>query len=611
MRARKTLMALTLGLLAVTAAYSDTWFVSPDGNDGLDGTNWATAFKTITNGVANAADGDVVLLASGRYKSDGGGSNSLSQHALAGGISMVAVTKGVTVRGSSGDPADTIIDGMYPNFTNRLFYINHADAMLEAVTITKGFAVTNGGGVFLWAGLVSNCVFTGNTASNNGGGLYLLNSGTATHCRVQGNISSSRNGDHYEGGGGIFVRYGGTIQHCDILDNTDTYRGAGGIAARGVSRLWKCVFTNNAGPYGAALSLYNISTPALIDDCDFSGHASAQYTILVYAGSQPAIFTNCYVHDNSIYGIQLVALKALVTDCVFSNNTASGVYILANPPAYGHSNTIANCTFVKNTAFRGGGVLIDGRDNIVTGCWFQGNTATHGGGIATYFNNVNNNLITHCTIISNIATDNGGGIMLSSASGQDTVQFCRIVYNDAGSDGGGLRMASGGGGLLRNNLIVSNSASNGGGVNVSVGSPTNESCTIAFNHARNNGGGLNLATTNNRIVNCIIVSNTTGSAGADIRLTYAAESNAFWHCCTPGITNPAQGNISANPQFGEPDTGNYRLAAGSLCINAGTNLPWMDDARDFDGWPRLDRFSRLADMGCYEYMSRGTLIGIK
>lgn len=610
MRATKTLM-LTLGLLAVTAAYPDTWYVSPDGNDGNSGGSWAEAFKTISNGVAQASDGDVVLLTNGTHQADGTGVDSISQHAFAGGISMVTVTKGVTIRGSSGNPADTIIDGGYPDFTNRLFYINHADAMLEAVTVTKGFAVTNGGGAYLWQGLVSNCVFAGNTASNAGGGIYLLNSGTVTHCRVQGNISSSRSDAYYGGGGGIFMRYGGAILESEIVDNADTYRGVGGVAVRGPVLLRRCVFTNNSGPYGAALSLNGLATPALVDDCDFSGHASAQRTVLIYACADPGIFTNCRVYDNAILGLQMSSRNALVTDCMFSNNTGGGLHIWVDPKAYGHSNTIANCTFANNSASRGGGILINGRDNIVTGCLIQANSAGTGGGIATYYTYVTNNLVTHCAIVSNISSDNGGGVDLASAHGNDTVQFCRITHNTAASDGGGIRALDYGGVLLRNNLIVSNSANNhGGGVRASVGYVTNESCTIAFNHAANSGGGLSLIGTNN-VVNCIIVSNTAVSAGDDIYLQYASASNSFWNCCTPGITNPAQGNIGGDPRFRNPDAENYRLADGSTCINAGTNLPWMAEAADLDGLPRRDRFSRLADMGCYEYISRGTLIGVR
>ena len=61
------------------------------------------------------------------------------------------------------------------------------------------------------------------------------------------------------------------------------------------------------------------------------------------------------------------------------------------------------------------------------------------------------------------------------------------------------------------------------------------------------------------------------------------------------------------------DAANYnlRLTAGSPCINAGTNQAWMAGDVDLDGRTRVDRFSRLVDMGCYEYVPVGTLFGFR
>jgi hypothetical protein len=36
----------------------------------------------------------------------------------------------------------------------------------------------------------------------------------------------------------------------------------------------------------------------------------------------------------------------------------------------------------------------------------------------------------------------------------------------------------------------------------------------------------------------------------------------------------------------------------------------MTDAVDLDGHRRLDRYSRIVDMGCYEYLPSGALITI-
>jgi hypothetical protein len=46
------------------------------------------------------------------------------------------------------------------------------------------------------------------------------------------------------------------------------------------------------------------------------------------------------------------------------------------------------------------------------------------------------------------------------------------------------------------------------------------------------------------------------------------------------------------------------------CLNAGVNRSWMDGATDLDGHHRIDEFSRQVDMGCYEYLFRGTMYRI-
>ena len=57
-----------------------------------------------------------------------------------------------------------------------------------------------------------------------------------------------------------------------------------------------------------------------------------------------------------------------------------------------------------------------------------------------------------------------------------------------------------------------------------------------------------------------------------------------------------------DPRFVSVADANYRLAANSPCINAGTNQDWMTGANDLDAKPRLDKTLQLVDMGAYEYV---------
>lgn|GEM_PF-5664606 len=67
-------------------------------------------------------------------------------------------------------------------------------------------------------------------------------------------------------------------------------------------------------------------------------------------------------------------------------------------------------------------------------------------------------------------------------------------------------------------------------------------------------------------------------------------------------------NIESDPQFVNKDSNDFNLAVGSPCLNAGTNESWMN--LDFDNHSRIDRFSGVVDMGCYEYISQGIMFSV-
>jgi hypothetical protein len=208
----------------------------------------------------------------------------------------------------------------------------------------------------------------------------------------------------------------------------------------------------------------------------------------------------------------------------------------------------------------------------------------------------------------------GGGVRFQ-AIGRTNLINCVIKENSSriGSDGGGGIHAQFAGGsaadeLARNCLIVRNvSGSNAGGVwkRTTVGSLI--ACTIASNYAAWCGGILNDSSSAHK--DCIIYGNTSVNDANynDIYNGATAYTNDFYYSCVGKLMNPANGNITVNPQLVSLSGGNYQLSSTSPCINKGTNLPWMDGAVDLDGCHRIDRFSGQVDMGAYEYLRQGSL----
>jgi hypothetical protein len=112
----------------------------------------------------------------------------------------------------------------------------------------------------------------------------------------------------------------------------------------------------------------------------------------------------------------------------------------------------------------------------------------------------------------------------------------------------------------------------------------------------------------------VIASNTVGDTSVRTKNLYlrtAAQSNAFYYSCGDLLTNTAQGNITNDPCLVNLAAGDYRLAPYSPCVNAGTNLPWLAEDVDLDGRTRIDRFSRLVDMGCYEHVPQGMILNLR
>jgi hypothetical protein len=138
-----------------------------------------------------------------------------------------------------------------------------------------------------------------------------------------------------------------------------------------------------------------------------------------------------------------------------------------------------------------------------------------------------------------------------------TLDNCTLTGNSASMDGGGAS-----GGTLNNCTLTGNSANFGGGAS---------------------GGTLN---------NCIVWNNV-ALEGND----YSSIGSIRYSCTAP--LPEGEGNISEDPRFTDADNGDFRLRAGSPCINAGTNELVVGSV-DLDGNPRI--YNGRVEMGAYEFM---------
>jgi LruC domain-containing protein len=210
----------------------------------------------------------------------------------------------------------------------------------------------------------------------------------------------------------------------------------------------------------------------------------------------------------------------------------------------------------------------------------------YGGGI----NITSGGTVKNCTLKNNYAID-GGGVALDNGG---LVENC-YIFDNSGKYGGGVRLLNNG--EVRNCVIKGNSASlMGGGVNIWNGGKV-KNCVITDNTAPSGNGAGIRTRKNGKVYNCIIYYNNGEN--------YAVSSSGYYYkncCTTPALPTSYSSNcISSIPMFTATTSGaeDYRLLAGSPCIDTGINFVWMNTVADLDGNTRIE--NGIVDMGPYEY----------
>lgn len=570
-----------------TTRYVATTGSDVDG-DGSAGNPWLT----ISNGVFQAAAGDTLLVATGRYEV----------------AARILINKQLNVfswnaaAGGGADREQTIVDG---NFVCSPLYLDHPEALFAGFTITEGNALRGfqdnfGGGVLLARGTLSNCVVAGNVASHWGGGIYMhLNANAlVTDCLVRDNTTT--NFTSWGRGGGIYIRDGGgTVMRSQILSNS-CFASGGGVHVLSSAVISNCLVASNVATStgGAAGGGLNIAgTNVVVANCIVSNNTSA------LIGGGICVEVNGF---------------AEVRDCTMVANWArsrGGGFQSYNTSATGGA-IVSNCVIAENRVYEPNGCgagLADGYVNrassgtlsvVQTRISNNGGTTNirFGGGAWIY--TFGTAIFDRCEVVGNttVATSpnshQGAGIYISTNCATVVMQNCLIAGNRIEADSG-----SGGG------IFFGNAHST-----IACPGPlavTLQSCTIVDNAVMRDWGGIYVTNlTGLSIWNTIVVSNRADRLYPDLQ-DDAQSIAPFSFSCSPALTNSENGNITNLPAFMDYSSGDYRLATDSPGIQAGTNQLWMTGAPDLAGRPRLDRFVRRTDMGCYEYIPSGVLFNLR
>ncbi len=499
--------------------------------------------------------------------------------------------------------------------------------MLNNCTLSGNTAEQNGGGS--GHGTLNNCTLSGNTAKYGGGGSYY---GMLNNCTLSGNTATYGGGSHH-----------GTLNNCIVWGNfagsgQETYKaeafyscsseelsGIGNIQAYPIfvdtengdfhlqqgspcidagfchpdfipatdkdgsprwqgSRIDMGAYETDGdvheSPQRSVLTWY---VDATVGNDDNSGTDQAHSlqsiqkaiersmdgdTIVVSPGMYAPIATmDLRITIESVCGPEETVIdgngKLRCASLGTTTNTVIEGFTLQNGSASdgggSYYGTLNNCTLSGNTAEQTGGGSYYGTLN---NCTLSGNTARYGGG--SCYGTLNN-----CTLNGNTATYGGG-------SYYGTLNNCTLSGNTAERTGGGSYY-----GTLNNCTLSGNTASYGGGSYYG----TLNNCTLSGNAAKF-GGGSDDGTLNN----CIVW----GNAATTSNAVYGSTCR---YTCLDEIVS-GEGNIFADPLFIDAANGDFRLQAGSPCIDAGADEYATGDT-DIEGNPRI--MGAHVDMGAYEF----------
>jgi len=134
-------------------------------------------------------------------------------------------------------------------------------------------------------------------------------------------------------------------------------------------------------------------------------------------------------------GIYMGLGSPTLINCTFIHNSAVRGGAVSNPTYSSHNPSFIKCKFIGNTAGIGGAMESQGGSPTLTNCVFSGNTSTGSGGGLNNMGYSHATLI-NCTLSGNSAATTGGGILNAWATAGVEVLNC-ILWNNSDSGGSG------------------------------------------------------------------------------------------------------------------------------------------------------------------------------
>ena len=628
--------------IRVTARFAKrTVYVAEMGNDANDGLTYATAKRTIHAALPLVENGESIEVTPGTY-------------APIAPTGYASKGKSICIYSTHG-AAQTAIDGGRTNRCADLsdYYSGTTNAVLRGFTLRNGYTTGSGGGAYF--GTLIDCVVVGNEAVCSGGGAYLsrlencvvarnkagTDGGGLYSCTADRSTICGNEADGYGGG-----TYYGTLTNCIVYQNSagtgdDSYGGSFNACCLSPSRGANPVLGDPLlvdGWNGDAR--LRVGSPCFVDGVQVCGAdvgapvegvsvsvgvqgtgAVSNATFLVSNGDSVTIAADETERPFLYWDVdgEVVSNRVYTLTNVTADVRAVAVFDTFDWFVDARAGDDANDGFGWDTAKRTLQAAIDeavdgetiyveagtyapiSTDNKrvrVESLYGAELTFLDGGGTdrcatLAIVGIQTNSVLVGFTLLNGQAQQYGGG-SYGGTLDSCVISNCVTGKNVSYAYGGGAY-----GGALNNCLVVSNSATasygaQGGGT---YGARL-RSCTIARNKAKGTSGWAQSGGVYGNgysAYNTIIWGNEVVAPNA--RYPNADYANLY-NCCTDDtVDRRFSGTITNDPQFVDADAGNFRLKAGSPCLNAGNNS-YVQGETDLDWNDRIQ--DGRVDMGCYE-----------
>lgn len=397
---------MLVGAISVADSRDTIWYVDDDAPLGGDGLAWSSAFFDLQSALEVAAPGDTVRIAGGLYvpttQVDPNDPNDprARTFVLWPGVTWLGGYAGLS---GDGDPNErdvqqyeTILTGDLlgddlPDFANRDDNAYHvitgrdidARAVIDGVTITAGHAeniadLAGGSAVLLIDSDVTlrDCTIVDNAstdASSYGEAWAPVYVDSGKPLVIACRFFENRVSAHYAHGGGIYLRRCSPhVEHCTFVGNTATAGGGISLTTVQDAVITRCLFHGHEMGWGGGISFSGVTfetqaSDLVIDRSVFIGNHAAVRGGAVYFNTNGA------------------TIQCVVSNCTFSGNDCvrgGAIYVGGgahdDPSITDSIYHIQNCVFVGNSAEYGGALYSWRGAPLLTNCTFRACSAPNG-----------------------------------------------------------------------------------------------------------------------------------------------------------------------------------------------------------------------------------------